>query len=119
MVANAGIAPVGPLLDITEEVLDRLVAVNVKGVLFCYQAAARQMLKQGKGGRLIGEYDADIDMGTRTRTRTRIQTRGRALIYVLACALGACSGRWTSDVGRWALGAGRCDQTLYLLAVWT
>lgn len=54
MVANAGIAPVGPLLDLTEEVYDKILAVNLKGVLFCYQAAARQMIKQGEGGRIIG-----------------------------------------------------------------
>ena len=28
--------------------------VNVKGVLHCYQSAARQMITQGRGGRLIG-----------------------------------------------------------------
>lgn len=54
MVANAGICPVGPFLDLTEEVFDNITAVNVKGVIFCYQAAARQMIKQGWGGRLIG-----------------------------------------------------------------
>jgi len=58
MVANAGIAPVGPFMDVSEETIDKLHAVNVKGVLFCYQAAARQMIKQGWGGRLIGECDA-------------------------------------------------------------
>jgi len=28
--------------------------VNCKGVLFCYRAAAIQMIKQGRGGRIIG-----------------------------------------------------------------
>lgn len=56
MVANAGIAPVGPIMDLTEETFDKLLGVNVKGVLFCYQAAAKQLIKQGEGGRLIGAY---------------------------------------------------------------
>lgn len=59
MVANAGIAPVGFFLDITEDMFDKITAVNVKGVLFCYQAAARQLIKQGWGGRLIGEYGSE------------------------------------------------------------
>jgi meso-butanediol dehydrogenase/(S,S)-butanediol dehydrogenase/diacetyl reductase len=29
-------------------------AVNVDGVFFCYKYAALQMIKQGKGGRIIG-----------------------------------------------------------------
>ncbi|QRV95973.1 Enoyl-(Acyl carrier protein) reductase [Ceratobasidium sp. AG-Ba] len=29
-------------------------AVNCKGTLYCYRAAAAQMIKQGQGGRIIG-----------------------------------------------------------------
>ncbi|RSH85114.1 uncharacterized protein EHS24_006707 [Apiotrichum porosum] len=53
MVANAGIAPVGPFLSIDEKTMQDLVDVNIKGVLWCYQAAANQMIAQGTGGRLI------------------------------------------------------------------
>lgn len=53
MVANAGIAVTAPFLDTTPELLDRHLGVNARGVLLCYQAAARQMIKQGGGGRLI------------------------------------------------------------------
>ncbi|CAK9784969.1 acetoin reductase family protein [Cutaneotrichosporon oleaginosum] len=53
MIANAGIAPVGPFLDVSVETMDNLHAVNVRGVFLCYQAAARQMIKQGGGGKLI------------------------------------------------------------------
>ncbi|MGH3086716.1 MAG: acetoin reductase [Rubrobacteraceae bacterium] len=54
MVANAGIAQVKPILDVSPEDLDRMMAVNVKGVALCYQAAARQMIEQGNGGKIIG-----------------------------------------------------------------
>lgn len=54
MVANAGIAQVKALLDLTEQDLRRMFEVNVFGVYNCYTAAARQMIKQGGGGRLIG-----------------------------------------------------------------
>lgn len=29
--------------------------MNLRGVMLCYQIAARQMVKQKRGGRLIGE----------------------------------------------------------------
>ena len=54
MVANAGIAVTAPLLEITAEQWQLTMDVNVKGVLHCYQSAARQMITQGRGGRLIG-----------------------------------------------------------------
>ena len=54
MVANAGIAQVAPLLDITPEDFDRLMAINLRGVFLCYQAAARQMIRQESGGKIIG-----------------------------------------------------------------
>ncbi|WWC70203.1 uncharacterized protein I206_104153 [Kwoniella pini CBS 10737] len=54
MVANAGIAPVTPFLELSVNTLDKVYQVNVRGVFLCYQAAAKQMIKQGEGGRLIG-----------------------------------------------------------------
>jgi meso-butanediol dehydrogenase/(S,S)-butanediol dehydrogenase/diacetyl reductase len=54
MVANAGIAVTAPLLETTAEQWQQTMDVNLKGVLHCYQAAARQMIAQGRGGRLIG-----------------------------------------------------------------
>jgi len=54
MIANAGIAQVKALLDLTEEDVKRMFEVNVFGVFNCYSAGARQMIKQGGGGKLIG-----------------------------------------------------------------
>lgn len=54
MVANAGIAQVLPLLELKPEDWDRMMAVNVRGVFLCYQAAAKQMIGQGTGGKIIG-----------------------------------------------------------------
>jgi meso-butanediol dehydrogenase/(S,S)-butanediol dehydrogenase/diacetyl reductase len=53
MVANAGIAVTAPLLETTAEQWQLTMDVNLKGVLHCYQSAARQMIAQGRGGRLI------------------------------------------------------------------
>ncbi|CAE6448722.1 unnamed protein product [Rhizoctonia solani] len=53
MVANAGIYGAVPLLETSDELFDRLYAVNVKGVLYSYRAAAKAMIPRG-GGRIIG-----------------------------------------------------------------
>ncbi len=53
MVANAGINGKAHFLDVTEEDWDRIIAVNLKGIFLCGQAAARQMVKQGEGGAII------------------------------------------------------------------
>lgn len=54
MVANAGIAITAPIQETTDEDFRRTLDVNVVGVFHCYRAAARQMIRQGRGGRLIG-----------------------------------------------------------------
>ncbi|ELU37146.1 short chain dehydrogenase domain-containing protein [Rhizoctonia solani AG-1 IA] len=54
MVANAGINKTWSILELPEDGFDRIMNVNVKGVLYCYRAAAVQMIKQGRGGRIIG-----------------------------------------------------------------
>jgi meso-butanediol dehydrogenase/(S,S)-butanediol dehydrogenase/diacetyl reductase len=54
MVANAGVAQTKALLDVTPEEYDRIHAVNGRGVFLTYTEAARQMIKQGHGGKIIG-----------------------------------------------------------------
>jgi NAD(P)-dependent dehydrogenase (short-subunit alcohol dehydrogenase family) len=53
LVNNAGIGAVMPLLDTDEATWDAVMNVNAKGVLLASQAAARQMIAQGSGGRII------------------------------------------------------------------
>lgn len=53
MVNNAGIAPVMAFLDVTEELYDRVLNINLKGAFLGTQAAARQMIAQGNGGVII------------------------------------------------------------------
>ena len=54
IVANAGICQVKPALELTESDIARMFEVNVFGVFNCYQAAAKQMIREGTKGRLIG-----------------------------------------------------------------
>jgi meso-butanediol dehydrogenase/(S,S)-butanediol dehydrogenase/diacetyl reductase len=53
MVANAGIAQVKTLLEVTPEDLQKIFEVNVFGVVYCLQAAAGKMIAQGTGGKII------------------------------------------------------------------
>jgi meso-butanediol dehydrogenase / (S,S)-butanediol dehydrogenase / diacetyl reductase len=53
MVANAGIAQVKTLREITRDDLARIFDVNVFGVVWCLQAAAERMIAQGTGGKII------------------------------------------------------------------
>lgn len=50
---NAGIFDMAPIVEITRESYRRVYAVNVEGLLFMLQAAAKQMIKQGRGGKII------------------------------------------------------------------
>ncbi|KAG8690754.1 hypothetical protein FRC11_009313 [Ceratobasidium sp. 423] len=54
MIANAGVLTVNSLMDTTLSEWNLNMNVNALGILYCYRSAARQMIKQGRGGRLIG-----------------------------------------------------------------
>jgi 3-oxoacyl-[acyl-carrier protein] reductase len=57
----AGIMLGGPFLDEPEEDLDRIMAVNLKGVFFGCQAAGRIMVDQPEGGSIINCSSAAVD----------------------------------------------------------
>ncbi len=54
MVNNAGIGYImGPLTDVTQDNWDAVLNVNLRGCFFGLKHAARQMIKQTRGGRVI------------------------------------------------------------------
>ena len=53
LVNNAALFDAAETVDITRASYDKLYAVNVAGTLFTLQAAARQMIAQGSGGKII------------------------------------------------------------------
>ncbi|TFK50482.1 NAD(P)-binding protein [Heliocybe sulcata] len=54
MVANAGITVTKPILETSGE----------EGTFFCYKYAAEQMVKQGRGGRIVGASSIAGKQGT-------------------------------------------------------
>jgi 3-oxoacyl-[acyl-carrier protein] reductase len=57
----AGVPSDGPLADVSEAELDRLLAINVKGTLFGCQAAVRAMSGRG-GGSIVNVASGAIDL---------------------------------------------------------
>ena len=53
LVNNAGIMDRAPFLEMTEDFWIHVLRTNLTGPFLCSQAAARQMVKQGGGGRII------------------------------------------------------------------
>jgi len=53
MVNCAGIETRTSVLDTTEDQYDKVMAINLKSAFFGLQIAAKQMIKQGGGGRIV------------------------------------------------------------------
>ena len=89
LVNNAALFDAGPVVEITRATYDRLFAVNVAGTLFTLQAAARQMVAQGRGGKIInmasqagrrGEGLVAVYCATKAATISLTQSAGLDLI---------------------------------------
>jgi D-sorbitol dehydrogenase (acceptor) len=76
LVNNAGVGRIVPFLETTNEDWDFMFDVNCKGLLWCSQAAARQMIAQGRGGKIIN-------------LASQAGRRGEALVLAY-CASKAC-----------------------------
>ncbi len=53
LVNNSGITAPHPLLEMTPEEWDKTLNINLRGAFFCTQRAAREMIRQGSGGRIV------------------------------------------------------------------
>ncbi len=76
LVNNAGVGKIIPFLETTNEDWDFMFDVNCKGLLWYSQAAARQMIEQGRGGKIIN-------------LASQAGRRGEALVLAY-CASKAC-----------------------------
>lgn len=59
LVNNAGIYPFAPFLEIDADMFEHVLRVNLFGVFGAMQAAARQMIAQGHGGKIINVSSID------------------------------------------------------------
>jgi L-rhamnose 1-dehydrogenase len=67
LVNNAGICPMVEFFDITEELWDRVQAINLRSVFFATQEAARIMIERGTRGRIVCMSSISAEIGTPTQ----------------------------------------------------
>ena len=89
LVNNAALFDLQPMVDITRDSFDRLFSINVAGTLFMMQAAAKQMIAQKHGGKIInmasqagrrGEALVGVYCATKAAVISLTQSCGLALI---------------------------------------
>jgi len=89
LVNNAGICPFHDFLTMPEELWDDVQATNLKGTFLCSQAAARIMVDQGRGGRIISISSISALVGGEFQTHyTPTKAGQRSLMQSLAITLG-------------------------------
>jgi 2-deoxy-D-gluconate 3-dehydrogenase len=59
LVNNAGIFPSIKIMEMTKEDFEKVININLKGVFLCTKYTAEQMIKQGKGGKIINISSID------------------------------------------------------------
>lgn len=59
LVNNAGIYPTVPVLDMKEDLFDKVIDINLKAVVFTSKAAATQMIKQKTKGKIVNIASID------------------------------------------------------------
>lgn len=59
LVNNAGIYPMKPMLEMTTDLWDLTLNVNLKGLAFISKAAAAKMIEQGHGGKIVNIASID------------------------------------------------------------
>jgi len=64
LVNNAGVYPTCRVVDMPTEEWDRVLDINLKGTFLCARAAARVLIRQGQGGRIVNTASASGVRGT-------------------------------------------------------
>ncbi len=89
LVNNAGIIRRAPFLEFSEKDWDDVMNLNIKATFKLSQAAARQMVAQGKGGRIISVASMlSFQGGIRVPSYTSSKSAVMGLTRLMACELG-------------------------------
>ncbi len=88
-VSNAGICPFHSFLDMPQDVLLRTMNVNLTGAYYMCQAAANQMVRQGKGGSIVAVSSISALVGGEMQTHyTPTKAGVHSLMQSIAIPLG-------------------------------
>jgi 2-dehydro-3-deoxy-D-gluconate 5-dehydrogenase len=89
LVNNAGIIRRAPFLEFSEKDWDDVMNLNIKAVFLLSQAAAREMLKQGTGGKIINIASMlSFQGGVLVPSYTSSKSAVMGLTRLMACELG-------------------------------
>ncbi|WP_114748098.1 SDR family NAD(P)-dependent oxidoreductase [Pleomorphovibrio marinus] len=88
-IPNAGITLFGPFLDYAREDLKKVIDLNIQGSFFLAQAAARQMVKQGKGGSIlfmssVTGHQAHKDLAAYGMSKAALEMLAKTLVLELS-----------------------------------
>ncbi|HEY49932.1 MAG TPA: SDR family oxidoreductase [Dehalococcoidia bacterium] len=87
LVNNAGIFSFAPPMQMQEETWDRTLDINLKGMFFNAQAAAREMIKAGRGGKIVNMASMDGVHPTRLELVHYNASKGGVIMLTKALAL--------------------------------
>ncbi len=89
LVNNAGIIRRAGMLDFTEKDWDDVIQINQRSLFFLSQAVAKQMVKQGQGGKIINiasmlSFQGGIRVGAYTASKSAVMGLTRLMANELA-----------------------------------
>lgn len=88
-VSNAGVCKFEDFLAVDRDLFENTVAINLSGAFYGCQAAAKQMVKQGHGGSIIGVSSISALVGGAQQVHyTPTKSGILSLMQSCACALG-------------------------------
>lgn len=89
IVNNAGIYPQVPMLEMPTEVFDRVYRINLRGLAFLSAAAAKRMITQGSGGRIINISSIDAFRPSMVGLAAYDASKGGVMMFTKNLALGS------------------------------
>lgn len=103
MVNNAGIEKDMPFLETPVDLWNKIIAVDLTGAFLCSQAAAKQMVKQGQGGRIINISSVHEDLPKPTGVPYCAAKGGMRMMMRTMCVELAPYGITVNNVGPGAI----------------
>jgi len=87
LVNNAGIYPIVPMLQMEPELFDRVYAINLRGLAFAAKAGAAQMIRQGRGGKIVNVASIDSFRPSMVGLAAYDASKGGVLMFTKSMAL--------------------------------
>ena len=103
LVNNAGVETKIPFLEIPLDVWSRTIAIDLTGPFLCAQAAAKRMVGQGGGGRIINISSVHEDMTMPTNSAYCAAKGGLRMLMRTICVELAPHGITVNNIGPGAI----------------